>query len=187
MMTKKEIRKQIFQKRREADAAVCEKNSEIICEKIMETEAFLKASVIYVYMDCKGEVSIRPLLLKAWEMGKKTAAPRVTGPGEMKYYYITSYEDVEPGYYDIPEPVKDMPQAHDEDALLIVPGVAFDKNCHRCGYGQGFYDRYLQKHTQHTTVAVAFDFQMVDKIPAGEYDIFPQRVMTEKEVYICKN
>lgn len=184
-MEKKEIRKLIFKRRREADADGCEKNSRIICEKIMETEAFKNASVIYVYMDCKGEVSTKPLLEEAWRLGKKTAAPRVTGPGIMKYYYISSYEDTAPGYYDIPEPVTEM-EAHDEEALLIVPGVAFDRNCHRCGYGQGFYDRYLSAHRKHTTFAVAFDFQLVEEVPAGKYDIFPQRLVTEKEVFVCQ-
>lgn len=181
-MEKKEIRKEIFKRRKMTDAAVSEKNSRIICQKIMETEAFLYASVIYVYMDYNGEVSTKPLIEEAWRMGKRVAAPKVTGPGEMKYYYISAYGDVAPGYFQIPEPVTET-EANDEEALLIVPGVAFDKNRHRCGYGQGFYDRYLAQHTKHTTIAVAFDYQMVDEVPAGPYDIFPQKLITEKEVY----
>lgn len=184
MAEKKEIRKFVYQKRKEADAAACDKNSRVICEKIMQTEAFQNASVIYVYMDCKGEVSTKPLLETAWRLGKKTAAPKVTGSGEMKYYYISSYADTAPGYYDIPEPITEQ-EAHDETALLIVPGVAFDKNCHRCGYGQGFYDRYLSAHQTHRTIAVAFDFQIVEEVPAGKFDIFPQCVITEKEVFVC--
>lgn len=181
-MEKKEIRKEIFKRRKAADAAVSKENSRIICRKIIETEAFLHASVIYVYMDYNGEVETRELIETAWRMGKRVAAPRVTGPGTMQYYYISSYEDVAPGYFNIPEPVTET-EAHDEDALLIVPGVAFDKNRHRCGYGQGFYDRYLGQHTEHTTIAVAFDYQIVEEVPAGKYDIFPQRLMTETEVY----
>lgn len=182
-MEKKEIRKEIFKRRRMADTAASEANSRIICRKVMETEAFLRASVIYVYMDYNGEVATGPLLEAAWSMGKKVAAPRVIGPGAMKYYYISSYQDVAPGYFDIPEPITET-EAHDEEALLIVPGVAFDANRHRCGYGQGFYDRYLEKHTKHTTIAVAFEYQIVDEVPAGPYDIFPQMLITEREVYL---
>lgn len=181
-MEKKEIRKLVFQRRREADSRKLREDSLAICEKIMQTQAFLHASAVYVYMDCKGEVSVRPLLETAWRQGKRTAAPRVTGAGEMKYYYITSYADVAPGYYGIPEPVT-QEEAHDEDALLIVPGVAFDRNRHRCGYGQGFYDRYLAAHPAHPTIALAFDFQIMDEVPADPYDIFPQMLITEKEVY----
>lgn len=185
-MEKKEIRKLVFRRRREADPLVLEKNSLLICEKVMQTQAFQDASAIYVYMDCKGEVSVKPLLETAWRLGKKTAAPKVTGAGEMKYYYIHSYGDVAPGYYDIPEPVTHQ-EAADENALLIVPGVAFDANRHRCGYGQGFYDRYLASHPEHPTIALAFDFQMMDEVPADQFDIFPQMLITEKEVYTCRN
>lgn len=182
-MDKKEIRKLIFGRRREADAAVLKADSSIICKKVMETEAFQRAACIYVYMDYKGEVSTGPLLETSWKLGKKVAAPRVTGPGEMKYYYISSDDDVAPGYFGIPEPTDSLVEAREEDALLIVPGVAFDRMRHRCGYGQGFYDRYLAKHTKHPTIAVAFDFQIVPQVPAGEYDIFPQMLITEKEVF----
>lgn len=181
-MEKKEIRKRVFRRRREAEEAILHENSRIICEKVMQTRDFLDASAIYVYMDCKGEVCVRLLLETAWRLGKRTAAPKVTGPGQMKYYYIESYADVAEGYCDIPEPVTGR-EAREEDALLIVPGVAFDKNRHRCGYGQGFYDRYLAEHTAHPTIALAFDFQIVDEVPAGRYDILPQKLITEKEVY----
>ncbi|MFR8172635.1 MAG: 5-formyltetrahydrofolate cyclo-ligase [Marvinbryantia sp.] len=181
-MEKKEIRKVVFGRRREADPRKMLADSEIICKKVMETEAFQNASAVYVYMDCKGEVCIRPLLETAWRLGKKTAAPRVTGPGEMRYYYISSYDDLAPGYYQIPEPVT-QEEAHDETALLIVPGVAFDKNRHRCGYGQGFYDRYLAAHTSHPTIALAFDFQIMEEVPADAFDRLPQILITEKEVF----
>lgn len=181
-IAKKAIRKEIFKRRREADSAALAADSEIICRKIIESPLFQNADSVYVYMDCKGEVSTRPLLETSWKMGKKVAAPRVTGPGEMKYYYIHSYEDVAPGYYDIPEPITGE-EANDKNALLIVPGVAFDKNRHRCGYGQGFYDRYLAANREHPTIAVAFDFQIVEEVPADQYDIFPQVLITEKEVF----
>lgn len=181
---KKEIRKEIFKRRREADVAILEENSKVICEKVMESPLFQNADSVYVYMDCKGEVSVRLLLETAWKLGKKTAAPKVTGPGEMKYYYINSYDDVAPGYYDIPEPTTEI-EAADENALLIVPGVAFDRKRHRCGYGQGFYDRYLAANRLHPTIAIAFDFQIVDEVPADQYDIFPQVLITEKEEFFA--
>ncbi len=181
-MEKKEIRKLIFQRRKSADAEILKANSDVICKKIMESEAFQSAGCIYVYMDYKGEVSMRPLLETSWRMKKKVAAPKVTGPGEMTYYYIQSYDDVAPGYFRIPEPVTQI-EAREESALLIVPGVAFDRRLHRCGYGQGFYDRYLAAHREHPTIAVAFDFQIVEEVPAGAYDVLPQVLITEKEVF----
>lgn len=180
-LKKKEIRKQVFAARKAQTPEEIVANSKAICNTIMEMPAYREASCIYVYMDYNGEVSTRMLIEDAWKHGKRVAAPKVFGK-EMKYFYITSYDDLEEGYFHIPEPVT-TEEAHDEEALLIVPGVGFDKNRHRCGYGGGFYDRYLSEHTLHTTVAVAFDFQIVEDVPADTHDILPQVVVTQSVVY----
>ena len=103
----------------------------------------------------------------------------------MRYFYIHSYDDVAPGYFNIPEPdeTRNLEEAADETALLLVPGVAFDKDRHRCGYGKGFYDRYLSRHTQHATVAMALDFQIVETVPTDVYDICPQMLITPTMIY----
>ena len=66
---------------------------------------------------------------------------------------------------------------------MIVPGVAFDPQRHRIGYGQGFYDRYLSVHREHTTFAVAFDFQVLNRVPAEAADICPSLLITESRTY----
>lgn len=179
-MEKKDIRQYIFQQRRQMTTEELERNSQIICEEIMKQPQWREASCVFAYMDCKNEVSMRPLLEDAWKSGKKVAVPKVFGK-EMKFFYIRSYEEVEPGYFGICEPVT-TEEALEETALIIVPGVAFDRNRHRCGYGGGFYDRYLSQHTHHGTIAPAFDFQIVDQVPVQEFDIFPQMIITEKEI-----
>lgn len=181
-MEKKEIRACVIERRKQLAAEEITERSARICARILETDAFEKAGAVYVYMDCKGEVSTKPLIEAAWKMGKKVAAPRVRGD-EMAYYYIDSYQDVAPGYFGIPEPVSSCEEAHDEGALLIVPGVGFDGKRHRCGYGKGFYDRYLSAHSGHVTIAVAFEFQIVDEVPTQEYDILPQYLITEQRMF----
>ncbi len=185
-MEKSEIRRQMKQLRRELTDAEILKRSQVICESVLKMDEFKKAKELFVYMDCKGEVSTKPLIRKALSRGMKVAAPKVLSSDhedcEMAYYYIRSLKDVALGYYNIPEPVTDR-IADTEDALLIVPGVGFDRNCNRCGYGQGFYDRYLHAHPHHPTVALAFDFQIVDFIPANNTDIRPQILVTESAVY----
>ena len=69
---------------------------------------------------------------------------------------------------------------------MIMPGVAFDRKNHRVGYGGGFYDRFLEKHPLIRTVAVAFDFQILDQVPTEPTDIFPQIIITEKEELYLK-
>lgn len=180
-MEKKEIRRQVIARRRELDPDLWAGNSERICRRIMQMEAFRTAKTVYVYMDCKNEVSTRTLIEEAWLLGKTVAAPKVYGDS-MTFYEITSFEDVKPGYFDVPEPVTER-AASDESALLIVPGVGFDAKRHRCGYGKGFYDKYLSLHRGHTTVAAAFEFQIFPEVPSDEFDICPQYLVTEERFF----
>lgn len=176
-MEKKDIRKLVFDRRKEMSRRELEEKSREICETVAAMEEFRNASAVYVYMDYNGEAMTGPLIEEAWRQGKKVAAPKVEGEN-MSYYYIHSFDDVKPGYFGIPEPEAAEP-ACDEDALLIVPGVAFDAKRHRCGYGKGFYDRYLSVHTLHTTVAVALEMQMMEEVPSDVFDICPQYLVTE--------
>ena len=91
--------------------------------------------------------------------------------------------DTVPVPIDHADETRNLEEAADETALLLVPGVAFDKDRHRCGYGKGFYDRYLSRHTQHATVAMALDFQIVETVPSDVYDICPQMLITPTMIY----
>jgi 5-formyltetrahydrofolate cyclo-ligase len=179
-MEKKEIRKLVFARRRELSQELLIEKSRKICEQVIAMEAFQRARTIYTYMDYNGEAMTGALIEAAWRLGKQVAAPKVEGE-TMSYYYISSYEDVAPGYFNIPEPQPVRP-ACDEDALLIVPGVAFDAKRHRCGYGKGFYDRYLSAHPGHTTIAIALELQMMEEVPSDVHDICPQILVTEERV-----
>ena len=182
MTDKKSIRKEIFKRKQRADLLELADKSHIICEKVIGLDAFLKSDTIFTYVDFNREVETRKIIETAWRMGKKVAVPRVAGR-DMDFYLIDSMEELAPGYFDIPEPLTNH-LAEDESALMVVPGVAFDPKCHRAGYGQGFYDRYLEKHPYHHTVAVAFDFQIVAEVPSEPTDIRPDMVITETAVFL---
>ncbi|MCD8021567.1 MAG: 5-formyltetrahydrofolate cyclo-ligase [Lachnospiraceae bacterium] len=180
-MEKRDIRRQVKAYRKALPDEERMERSQRICDTILKMPEFLSSNEIFVYMDCKGEVSTKPLIEEAWRLGKKVAAPKVEGE-DMIFYYISSFDDVEDGYFHVPEPVTLKP-AREERALLLVPGVGFALGRNRCGYGQGFYDRYLAAHTEHVTVALAFDFQIVDEIAVREEDIRPMMVVTESRLF----
>jgi len=182
METKQNIRKSIYEKREQADELKVKQDSHIICNKVMKLPAYVEAEAVYAYIDCNNEVGTKEIIEAAWKVGKKVAAPRVEGR-HLHFYEITSYDQLEPGCFGVWEPKKECQPAEYDEAIMIVPGVAFDKDRHRIGYGQGFYDRYLDSHPRHTTVAVAFDFQLVEQVPADEFDILPQMLITETAVY----
>lgn len=181
METKKVIRKEIFRRRREADTAQIRIDSRIICEKVCGLPEFSAAEWVYLYIDCKNEVMTGDIMREALRQGKRIAAPKVIG-SDMIFYEIHSDGDLEPGYFGIREPVNGLPEAGCEDAFLVMPGVAFDGQKHRAGYGGGFYDRYLSVHTGLFKAAVAFEFQMLEQVPAEPTDILPDIIITEERM-----
>ena len=98
------------------------------------------------------------------------------------FYKLTDFAQLEKGYFGIPEPARgEIIQW--EDAMMIMPGVAFDPQNHRVGYGGGFYDRFLEKHPMIKRVAVAFEFQILPSVPTEPTDISPEFIVTENTIY----
>ncbi len=184
METKQDIRKQVFARRNEAAMDQITADSHSITGKILSLDEFIRADWLFAYMDFKKEVMTRELIREAWQMGKRVAVPRVHGK-DMTYYELTSFDQLEPGYFGIPEPAGCPEASPDvtEEVFLLVPGVAFDVYRHRVGYGQGFYDKYLSKHPAYTTCAAAFEFQIFELVPSEELDILPQILVTQERIF----
>ncbi len=169
-MDKKALRAMIKEKKRAMTPAEIDEKSRILGEKFAASEAYQKAKTIYGYLPYNQEVRTVPMLERALREGKRVAVPKVFGE-EMKFLYITDFDAVEKGYAGIPEPENDTPVAQDPTALVLMPGLAFDKDGHRIGYGGGFYDRFLAQEPNHPTVALCYDFQMLEKLETEEFDI----------------
>ena len=110
------------------------------------------------------------ILAQALADGKQVAVPKVYGE-DMKFILLPDLTRVSKGYAGIPEPVDDGPVATDTQALVLMPGLVFDKAGHRIGYGGGFYDRFLSREPDHPTVALCYDFQVMEKIETESFDI----------------
>ena len=100
----------------------------------------------------------------------------------MEFYYVQRFDELE-------KDIQDLGTCHEKKAkgdsvLVLLPGSAFDRNRNRIGYGKGFYDKYLIKHQQYRTLALAFEFQVVDSIPTDSYDIRPDGIITEETYYV---
>lgn len=177
MEIKTAIRQQILEKRSELDVLDWQKATEAITKEIIEHDWFREATDLYCYVDCKGEVGTRLIIEEAWRLGKSVWTPKVE-KGGLSFYEVFSYDDLSPGQFGIMEPVG-VTRADGIDGLVIVPGVAFDKQRNRIGYGKGYYDRYLLDHPGLHTIAVAFDMQVLDEVPYEETDIRPEVLITE--------
>ena len=169
-MDKKELRRSIReQKRAMTEAEICSR-SEKLCALFLASEAYRNAKTIYGYLPYNQEVRTVPMLEQALKDGKKVAVPKCYGD-EMKFIFMDDLSKVEKGYANIPEPIADDPVADDPTALVLMPGLAFDPQGHRCGYGGGFYDKFLSAEPGHPTLALCYEFQMFDHLETEEHDI----------------
>uniref|UniRef100_UPI00405672E3 5-formyltetrahydrofolate cyclo-ligase n=1 Tax=Agathobacter sp. TaxID=2021311 RepID=UPI00405672E3 len=195
METKKEIRKQILQKRDALSVAERQQKSRKIMQKVMQSEGFQNSSKLLLFASCKSEVDTTGIMQHAIAAGKELYLPKVTGL-EMEFYRISDVSELEEGYCGIKEPKaehsqKFMPK-EGENVFILLPGAVFDKEGGRIGYGKGFYDRFLGKlekiveKTNLCKIAVAFGCQIVDngRIAREAHDILPDYIITE-ECILC--
>lgn len=178
---KKKFRGLVTERKNQTSEDECREMSAKIHEKIYALPEYQNAKTVFTYMDMPKEVEMRPFIERCWADGKTVAVPKVVKGRRMIFYKIDSFDCLAPGAMGIYEPVSEKCEDLDcaENALMIMPGVAFDKNRHRIGYGGGYYDRYLAAHKEHPTVAVCYHFQVFDEIPHDETDILPEKVLTD--------
>ena len=169
-MDKKQLRKQIREKKRAMSLQEIEEKSRHLADMFYASELYQQAQTIYGYLPYNQEVRTTPMLERALRDGKRVAVPKVYGD-EMKFIYLDDLSAVEAGYAGIPEPIEDQPVADDPKALVLMPGMAFDPEGHRIGYGGGFYDKFLAAEPEHPTLALCYDFQMLEKLETEEFDI----------------
>ena len=125
------------------------------------------------YMPAKNELDPMPLIECAKAAGKRIAFPLCIENGGLRLFVPNNGADsFVSGSYGILEPKpEDSTEVFAEDIdLIIVPAVAFTKECGRLGQGGGYYDRLLKK-TGAFTVGVGYDFQLCESLPVEEHDI----------------
>lgn len=169
-MNKQELRRAIRERKRAMTEEEIVERSNALAEKFYNSPAYQAASTIYGYLPYNQEVRTVPMLQRALDEGKRVAVPKVYGE-EMRFIYLEDLTQVSKGYAGIPEPIADAPVAEDHRALVLMPGLAFDPQGHRIGYGGGFYDRFLAQEPHHPTLALCYEFQMQAHLDTEEFDI----------------
>lgn len=181
-----------------------QEKSQLIQKRVIEHPLFSIAEEIYCYVSFGDEVETGLIMDNSWKMGKKLAVPKIVmdnfPPSEcsaipdsqtstkkllsqsMEFFYINSRDELKEGYYGILEPVTAR-KAEGRNILVILPGVAFDLQRNRVGYGKGFYDSYLKQHPDYRRIALAYSIQCIDYIPADIHDIRPELILTESEIF----
>lgn len=181
------IRKQAHENRRnqpDKDAV-----SDVIVQRFLELPETRAASTVMFYVDVRDEVRTRQALPQSLTTGKRIVVPYCVD-GELELFWLESMDELELGMYRILEPKNELRtvaskrlQPEDLD-LIMVPGVAFDRNGGRTGHGKGYYDKLLE-HAKPTTplIGLAFECQIFEEIPMDQHDIYMDKVVTESGVY----
>ena len=169
-MNKQQLRSAIRDRKKTISPAQIACCSRQLCDMVRSTDAYKQANTIYGYLPYNQEVRTVSMLQRALDEGKKVAVPKCYGD-EMRFIYLDDLSKVEKGYCGIPEPIADEPIADDKTALVLMPGLAFDPQGHRMGYGGGFYDKFLAAEPNHPTLALCYDFQMLPHLDTEDHDI----------------
>ena len=177
-MKKSEIRKKILKLRKEnylRDLKIDFKSVVNLLRKIKN-----KKKIIGGYYSYNYEANIMPILEKFEKIKYVISLPKISKNHSMNFFTWSINSPLSINKYGIPEPVTNKIVYPD---ILLVPLVAYDKNCNRIGYGGGFYDRYIKKIKKIKkilTIGIAFSYQRVEKIPIEKNDIKLDFIITEK-------
>ena len=184
---KDDIRKIYIKKRNAMDPVKKAKRDEKICRSAMSLAGYRYAQCVLMYAPTEGEIDIMPIARDALEKGKRVAFPRCnTENHTMKYHFVTSLDSLVPDSYGIREPSEDLPvydPQSDETAICFVPGLVYDRQGCRLGYGKGFYDRYLSSFGGNIIGVVYSDF-ILPRVPRGRFDVKINILLTEKGVTV---
>jgi 5-formyltetrahydrofolate cyclo-ligase len=163
--------------------------SRVICERLVTLPEYQAARTVLYYVDVRSEVRTRDYLATALRHDKRIVVPYCV-EGELELFHLTSMDELAVGMYRILEPkpeLRALPEKRvgvEELDLIVVPGVAFDREGGRMGHGKGYYDKLLEHARPDTPlVALAFECQLFPRIPMDAHDISMDQVITEAAVY----
>ncbi len=184
---KQRIRRSMRAVRRGLSEAERLARSHRIWERVIALPCYQHARVVLGYMAFDHEVLTDGLMHQAMASGKQIVLPMVQVDRKgMRLYAIEDLEhDLAPGYRGILEPCPRRTRAVAPEILelVLIPGVAFDLRGGRLGFGAGFYDRLLSRLSRDIpTVGLAFDFQVIPRLPSQPHDIILDAIVTERGV-----
>ncbi|XP_074602685.1 methenyltetrahydrofolate synthetase [Brevipalpus obovatus] len=162
-----------------------------VYNQLINHELFQKAKRVSIFLSMPEELNTIPIVKKIFEQEKKCFIPRIIfGSQRMDMVLMSTAEEIDAlpvGKYGLRQPATVETEAIESGGLdlMIMPGVAFDKEGHRLGHGMGYYDVYLKRYKEHfghypNTIAVAFKQQIVQSVPVGPNDVTINQVLHQE-------
>ncbi len=167
---KKLLRNFMLKKRLNFDPSEKRKYDEWICTSLEEIILEKNAKTVHAYIPMGAEINIKPLLERLIERGITVVTPKTLSKPEMQNRVLTSFDDLEKGVFGTSHPATPIEYKGKFD-FIIVPGLAYDANNYRLGYGGGYYDTFLSKHPEAFKEGIFYPFQWVQEVPTEEHDV----------------
>jgi len=178
---KAELRKRLRGVRKTTPIEACAERSAKIVTALEAHPAIVAAKTVALFwpMIERHEVDLRPLDASLRARGVRLAYPSIDPEtNDMVFRFVDDVAKLEEAGYGFAAPAADAPVATELD-VVVVPAIAVDPTGHRIGYGAGYYDRTLPKHPAATSIAVAFDWQLIAEVPALPDDVAVKSVVTD--------
>lgn len=175
---KNTLRKKMLEKRKKMKKEAVLRKSNAIQDKFLKSEYFRSAKSMLAYMPINNEVCTEKIINKALELGKMVVLPVVEGD-VLVLSELKSINKVKKGKFSVLEPETRKIISPKKIDTVVMPGIAFDEDGNRIGYGKGYYDRLLAE-MKSKKIALAYDFQITKKILKEHNDIPMDIIMTEK-------
>lgn len=173
-MSKRALRKDMLTMLGNMSAATRRAKAAQACDFLFSSAEWTQAVIIAIFVSIKNEFPTRSIIERAWEDGKLVAVPKILDfqTRAMAFLPIKAWSDLRPGYHGIMEPVFGNPVQFSGADLMLLPGLAFDKQGWRLGYGGGYYDRFLAAARQKPNLfGLCFSEQIIDAAPHDSRDM----------------
>lgn len=181
-MDKKSLRKTMRDKRRNMDKTKKVFWDKELREKLFTSEEYKASKIIFIYVSTQEEINTIEIIKQAFIDGKIVAVPKVMKDNKMKALKINSLDELSLGYFDILEPSEDAVDLSEIVDLTIVPGLAFDSENKRLGYGGGFYDRFFSEYKNSFKISLCYDYQFVTTVYPEEYDVSVEMIISNSHI-----
>jgi len=186
---KEDLRKILLQKRDSIKPEQRKAKEASIKRRLFALSAFRTAKCILFYASFRSEAGTFPSIQHALKLKKTVVLPLVDPKKrKLRLFKINDISELKPGYMGISEPTVKRKRAVDlrDIDVVIIPGAGFDAMGNRLGYGYGYYDKLLSKMQRHfTAIALAFEEQIVPRIPNEIHDVRVDKIVTDKRVINC--
>lgn len=173
-MKKEFLRKKYKEKRDNIKNKVTKDN--LIYQKVINNKDILSSKTLLIYISINSEIDTIKII-NYFLNTKNIAVPKIID-NDMFFCYVTNLNELTSGKYNIPEPTNENIVTDFDNAICIVPGICYDKENYRVGYGKGYYDRFLSKN-KIKTIGLCYKECMIEKIDNDKYDYKIDEVITD--------